>query len=67
MSPDELLAARQRARTGGDFVEADRIRWTLWELGFEVRDTPDGHSRLKAVSAINRRLGIAKAPPKVEL
>jgi cysteinyl-tRNA synthetase len=66
VSPDELLAARQRARIGGDFAEADRIRWVLWEMGFEVRDTRDGHSRLKGVSALNRRLGIVKAPPKVE-
>jgi cysteinyl-tRNA synthetase len=66
VSPDELLAARQRARIGGDFAEADRIRWALWELGFEVRDGRDGHSRLQVVSAGSRRLGLVKAPPKVE-
>jgi cysteinyl-tRNA synthetase len=38
----ELLAARQRAREGRDFAEADRIRERLRELGWEVRDGPDG-------------------------
>jgi len=66
VSPSELLAARQQARVGGDFAAADRIRWVLWELGFEVRDGRDGHSRLQVVSAGSRRLGLIKAPPKVE-
>ena len=38
----ELLAARQRAREERDFAEADRIRERLRELGWEVRDGPDG-------------------------
>jgi cysteinyl-tRNA synthetase len=38
----ELLADRQRARAQRDFAEADRIRDRLRELGWEVRDGPDG-------------------------
>jgi cysteinyl-tRNA synthetase len=44
--PDEearsLLAERQLAREARDFALADRIRVRLGELGWEVRDTPDG-------------------------
>jgi cysteinyl-tRNA synthetase len=44
--PDEeaksLLAERQLAREAHDFDSADRIRDRLAELGWEVRDSPDG-------------------------
>jgi len=44
--PDEeaerLAAERQEARAGGDYERADRLRNRLGEMGFEVRDTPDG-------------------------
>jgi cysteinyl-tRNA synthetase len=39
---EELLGERQRARSAGDFVKADRIREQLAELGWEVRDAADG-------------------------
>jgi cysteinyl-tRNA synthetase len=38
----ELLAQRERARTERDFERADRIREQLAELGWQVRDGPDG-------------------------
>lgn len=38
----ELLGRRERARAARDFAEADRIREQLRELGWEVRDAPDG-------------------------
>ncbi len=44
-APDEALAlaeARERARAERDFAEADRLRDRLRELGWEVRDGPDG-------------------------
>jgi cysteinyl-tRNA synthetase len=37
-----LLAERQLAREAHDFARADDIRTRLGELGWEVRDTPDG-------------------------
>jgi cysteinyl-tRNA synthetase len=37
-----LLAARERARADRDFEAADRIRDQLAELGWQVRDTPEG-------------------------
>jgi len=37
-----LLADRERARAARDFEAADRIRDRLAELGWQVRDTPDG-------------------------
>jgi cysteinyl-tRNA synthetase len=37
-----LLAERQLAREAHDFGRADEIRTRLGELGWEVRDTPDG-------------------------
>jgi cysteinyl-tRNA synthetase len=42
---DEALAlaqARERARAARDYAEADRLRDALRELGWEVRDGPDG-------------------------
>jgi cysteinyl-tRNA synthetase len=39
---EELLAARERARAERDFARADELRDRLAELGWEVRDTPDG-------------------------
>ncbi len=38
----ELLAARRRARDAHDWAAADVIREQLRELGWEVRDGPDG-------------------------
>ncbi len=43
--PDELAAlleAREEARRGKDWSEADRLRDTLAAAGVEVRDTPEG-------------------------
>jgi cysteinyl-tRNA synthetase len=45
----ELLARREGARRARDFAEADRIRQTLRELGWEVRDSADG-PELRALS-----------------
>ncbi len=39
---EDLLADRERARAERDFEAADRIRDRLAELGWQVRDTPDG-------------------------
>jgi cysteinyl-tRNA synthetase len=38
----ELAEARQAARTGGDFAEADRLRGELESRGWEVRDAAGG-------------------------
>jgi cysteinyl-tRNA synthetase len=38
----ELLEARERARAARDYAEADRLRKQLREVGWEVRDGPDG-------------------------
>jgi cysteinyl-tRNA synthetase len=37
-----LLEARERARAARDWAEADRLRDQLAELGWDVRDAPDG-------------------------
>ena len=37
-----LLEQRQAARAAKDYAEADRMRDALRELGWEVRDSPDG-------------------------
>ncbi|MCF7848850.1 MAG: cysteine--tRNA ligase [Kiritimatiellales bacterium] len=44
VSPDvaELLEARAAARAAKDWAESDRIRDALAELGWTVKDTPDG-------------------------
>ncbi len=39
---ERLLAEREQARAERDFERADRIRDELAELGWEVRDGPDG-------------------------
>jgi cysteinyl-tRNA synthetase len=39
---EQLLEERERARAERDFATADRKRDQLAELGFEVRDTPEG-------------------------
>ncbi len=44
-TPPEVLALleqRQAARTERDWAESDRIRDALGEMGWEIRDTPDG-------------------------
>jgi cysteinyl-tRNA synthetase len=38
----ELADARQQARAGGDFAEADRLRGEIDAAGWEVRDSADG-------------------------
>ena len=38
----ELVQAREQARAGKDFAEADRLRDELRSLGWEVRDGPAG-------------------------
>ncbi|HJR91408.1 MAG TPA: cysteine--tRNA ligase [Acidimicrobiia bacterium] len=38
----DLLSARARARSEGDFTTADRIRDRLADIGIVVEDTPDG-------------------------
>jgi cysteinyl-tRNA synthetase len=44
----ELAAARDRARAGRDFAEADRLRTAIRELGWDVRDGPGGAELLPA-------------------
>jgi cysteinyl-tRNA synthetase len=41
-SPEALLAEREEARAARDFERADAIRGKLAEMGWEVRDSPDG-------------------------
>jgi cysteinyl-tRNA synthetase len=38
----ELRDARESARAARDYAEADRLRDLLRELGWEVRDSPEG-------------------------
>ncbi|GII29716.1 CysS/YqeB C-terminal domain-containing protein [Planotetraspora mira] len=40
----ELLQARERAQTGGDWAASDRLRDDLADLGVKVADTPTGQS-----------------------
>jgi cysteinyl-tRNA synthetase len=44
---EELAASRERARAGGDYGEADRLREAIRERGWEVRDGPDGPELLR--------------------
>jgi cysteinyl-tRNA synthetase len=37
-----LLAEREQARAERDFERADALRDQLTELGWEIRDTPEG-------------------------
>ncbi|HQN40111.1 MAG TPA: cysteine--tRNA ligase, partial [Thermoanaerobaculia bacterium] len=39
---EELVAAREAARRGRDWAEADRLRDQLAALGVVVEDTPNG-------------------------
>jgi cysteinyl-tRNA synthetase len=39
---ERLMEAREQARAGRDFGQADRIRDELASRGYEVRDTPEG-------------------------
>jgi cysteinyl-tRNA synthetase len=39
---ERLAGEREEARANGDWETADRKRDELAELGFEVRDTPEG-------------------------
>jgi cysteinyl-tRNA synthetase len=38
----ELSYARERAREARDYAEADRLRYQIRALGWEVRDGPGG-------------------------
>jgi cysteinyl-tRNA synthetase len=38
----DLLAEREAARAERDFARADAARDRILELGFELRDTPEG-------------------------
>ena len=42
MSLDDLLDARAAARAARDFAESDRLRDAIADLGWVVRDTPEG-------------------------
>jgi cysteinyl-tRNA synthetase len=44
---EELAAARQAARARRDFAESDRLREAIAELGWEVRDTAEGHDLVR--------------------
>ena len=37
-----MMARRDAARAGKDYVESDRLRDELAAMGLEVMDTPDG-------------------------
>lgn len=39
---ETLMAERAEARRQGDFARADALRDAIWQLGAEVRDTPEG-------------------------
>jgi cysteinyl-tRNA synthetase len=41
-SAEALLAERERARGERDFARVDALRDELAELGWEIRDTPEG-------------------------
>ncbi len=45
---EELVAARQTARSQRNWPEADRLRAKINDLGWNVRDTPEGPSVEKA-------------------
>jgi cysteinyl-tRNA synthetase len=44
----ELRDARERARAGRDYAEADRLREEIRARGWEVRDGPNGPELLPA-------------------
>jgi cysteinyl-tRNA synthetase len=44
----DLAEARQRARVARDFLEADRLREEIADLGWEVRDVPGGFELLSS-------------------
>jgi cysteinyl-tRNA synthetase len=44
----ELLEARERARRGTDYAEADRLREQIKALGWDIRDGPAGPELLPA-------------------
>ena len=44
---EELAAARDAARAERDFAESDRLRAAIAELGWEVRDTAEGHDLVR--------------------
>jgi cysteinyl-tRNA synthetase len=46
----ELSDARERARAARDYAESDRLRERLAELGWEVRDGPQGPELLPSKS-----------------
>jgi cysteinyl-tRNA synthetase len=44
---EELAAARQAARARRDFAESDRLRGEIAKLGWEMRDTAEGHDLVR--------------------
>jgi UPF0271 protein len=44
---EELASARDKARAERDFAESDRLREAIAELGWEVRDTAEGHDLVR--------------------
>ena len=44
---EELAVARDAARAERDFAESDRLREAIAELGWEVRDTAEGHDLVR--------------------
>ena len=50
-----LRDARERARSERDYAAADRLRDELRELGWEVRDGPDGPELLPTTESARSR------------
>lgn len=44
---DEIITRRDQARADKNFAEADRLRDLAAEMGYEIRDTPDGTKAVK--------------------
>ncbi len=57
----ELLAQRQSARAEREFARADELRDQLRELGWEVRDGPDGPELLPDLMIIYGRNPVHEA------
>ena len=46
----ELAEERKKAKWAKDWGKADQLRKALLDIGFEVRDTPDGGYQLRRVT-----------------
>lgn len=46
----EMAEERRKAKMARDFAKADQIRKALLDMGFEVRDTPDGGFELRRIT-----------------